>query len=159
MFEILEQLGRAPDVVALPFGGGGNVSAVALGLAEAGESPRIVVGQAAERATTWASAIRIGDPAHAVNVAALVDAGRVEAVTLAEEELRTAWQRLSNDEGVFCEPASAAGLAALEHISGLHGATVVVIVTGHGLKDAEAVDGGGAEPVEATLDAVLAAIG
>jgi threonine synthase len=157
--EILEQLGRAPDVVALPFGGGGNVSAVALGLAEAGESPRIVVGQAAERATTWASAIRIGDPAHAANVAKLVDAGRVEVVTLTEDELRTAWQLLSHEEGVFCEPASAAGVAALDHVSGLNGATVVCIVTGHGLKDAGAVDDGGAEPVEAALDAVLEAIG
>ena len=157
--EIIEQLGTAPDVVALPFGGGGNVSAVAAGFADAGVTPRIVVGQAAERATTWASAIRIGAPAHAAHVADLVGAGRVEVVSLGEEELRAAWQQLSREEGVFCEPASAAGVAALARLSDVEGATVVCIVTGHGLKDAGAVDDGGSQPVEATLDAVLEAIG
>jgi threonine synthase len=157
--EILEQLGSTPDVVALPFGGGGNVSAVAAGCAEAGVSPRIVVGQAAERATTWASAIRIGTPAHAAHVAELVGSGRVEVVTLTEDELRSAWQQLAREEGVFCEPASAAGVAALERLPDVAGATAVCIVTGHGLKDAGAVDEGGSEPIEPTLEAVLEAIG
>ena len=157
--EIFEQLGSAPDLIALPFGGGGNVSAVAAGLADAGASTRIVVGQAAERATTWASAIRIGDPAHAAHVAELVGDGRVEVVTLGEDELRSAWQLLSHEEGVFCEPASAAGVAALERLPDVEGATVVCIVTGHGLKDAGAVDDGESHTVEATLEAVLEAIG
>ncbi len=157
--EILEQLGSVPDLVALPFGGGGNVSAVAAGFADAGVTPRIVVGQAAERATTWASAIRIGEPAHAAHVAELVGAGRVQVVSLGEEELRRAWQLLSLEEGVFCEPASAAGVAALERLDDVLGTTAVCIVTGHGLKDAGAVDDGGSEPVEATLEAVLEAIG
>ena len=157
--EIFEQLGSAPDLIALPFGGGGNVSAVAAGLADAGASTRIVVGQAAERATTWASAIRIGEPAHAAHVAELVGDGRVEVVTLGEDELRSAWQLLSHEEGVFCEPASAAGVAALERLPDVEGATVVCIVTGHGLKDAGAVDDGESHTVEATLEAVLEAIG
>jgi threonine synthase len=157
--EILDQLGSAPDLIALPFGGGGNVSAVAAGLAEAGASTRIVVGQAAERATTWASAIRIGEPAHAAHVAGLVDEGRVEVVTLSEDELRSAWQLLSHEEGVFCEPASAAGVAALERVPVAAGSTVVCIVTGHGLKDAGAVDDGASQTIEATLAAVLEAIG
>ena len=157
--EILEQLGSVPDVVALPFGGGGNVSAVAAGFADAGATPRIVVGQAAERPTTWASAIRIGEPAHAAHVAELVAAGRVEVVSLGEDELRSAWQLLSHEEGVFCEPASAAGVAALERLDDVAGTTAVCIVTGHGLKDADAVDEGGSQSVEATLAAVLEAIG
>ena len=157
--EILEQLGSVPDVVALPFGGGGNVSAVAAGFADAGATPRIVVGQAAERPTTWASAIRIGEPAHAAHVAELVAAGRVEVVSLSEDELRSAWQLLSHEEGVFCEPASAAGVAALERLDDVAGTTAVCIVTGHGLKDADAVDEGGSQSVEATLAAVLEAIG
>jgi threonine synthase len=157
--EILEQLGSVPDIVALPFGGGGNVSAVAAGFVDAGASPRIVVGQAAERATTWASAIRIGEPAHAEHVAELVAAGRVEVATLTEDDLRRAWQSLTLEEGVFCEPASAAGVAALELVPDVDGKTVVCIVTGHGLKDAEAVDDGGSQTVDATLDAVLEAIG
>ena len=157
--EIIEQLGGVPDVVTLPFGGGGNVSAVAAGFAEAGAAPRIVVGQAAERPTTWATAIRIGAPAHAEHVAELVAAGRVEVVTLSEDELRVAWQLLSHQEGVFCEPASAAGIAVLEHVPDLEGTTVVAIVTGHGLKDTDAVEEGVSDPVDATLEAVLEAIG
>ncbi len=156
VFELIDQLGGAPDVVALPFGGGGNVSAVAAGFAEAGAAPRIVVGQAAERTTTWASAIRIGDPAHAENVAALVAAGRVEVVTLSELQLRSAWERLAKEEGAFCEPASAAGFAALELCAAsLSGKVAVAILTGHGLKDAEAVSQPPEVVVDATLDAVL----
>jgi threonine synthase len=144
-------------VIALPFGGGGNVSAVAAGCAEAGIEPALVVGEAAERATTFASAIRIGRPAHAARVTELVDAGRVEVVTLAEDELRDAWRRLAREEGVFCEPASAAGVAALARL-GVHEGLAVAIVTGHGLKDAGAVDASAARTVDPSLDAVLEAL-
>ena len=154
--EIVEQLGTAPDVIALPFGGGGNVSAVALGLSELGLTTHIVVGQAADRATTWASAIRIVEPAHAVEVERLVGAGRVEVVTLSEDDIRRWWSRLAGEEGVFCEPASAAGVAALPACAKLaQAATVVAIVTGHGLKDTGAVDQSSAAVVDATLDAIL----
>ena len=88
VFELLEQLGAVPDVIALPFGGGGNVTAVAAGLDDAGVSSRIVVGEAAERTTTWATAIRIAAPAHAEHVAELVASGRVVVVTLSESEIR-----------------------------------------------------------------------
>jgi threonine synthase len=158
--ELLAQLGTAPDVIALPFGGGGNVSAVAAGLEDAQLDVRLVVGQAAERPTTWASAIRIAEPAHAEHVAGLVASGRVEVVTLSEDELRDAWHRLAQEEGVFCEPASAAGLAALQRLGRGAGETAVCILTGHGLKDTGAVEAlGEARPVAATLDAVLEAIG
>jgi threonine synthase len=156
--EIVDQLGMQPDVIALPFGGGGNVSAVAAGLEDARATTKVVVGEAVERARTFASAIRISEPAHAENVARLVEEGRVEVVSLTEQELRDAWARVAREEGVFCEPASAAGVAALEK-RGVGGArTVVCILTGHGLKDAAAVDDGASEPVEPTLDAVLEAI-
>jgi threonine synthase len=151
--EIVDQLGSVPDVIALPYGGGGNVSAVAAGCADAGIAPALVVGQAAERTTTFASAIRIGQPAHHANVEQLVAAGRVTVVTLSEDELRAAWGRLAREEGVFCEPASGAGVAALAKLE-LRG-TAVAIVTGHGLKDAGAVDGSAAQVVDATLDMVL----
>jgi threonine synthase len=154
--EILDQLGAQPDVVALPFGGGGNVSAVAAALAEAGTTTKIVVGEAADRAQTFASAIRISEPAHAEHVARLVDEGRVEVVPLGEDELRDAWRRVAREEGVFCEPASAAGVAALVR-RGVEG-TAVCILTGHGLKDAAAVDGDASDAVEPTLDAVLEAL-
>jgi threonine synthase len=156
-FEILEQLGSVPDVVALPFGGGGNVTAVAAGFAEAGVAPRIVVGEAAERATTWASAIRIGEPAHAARVAELVAAGRIEVVTLSEDELRASWQRLAQEEGAFCEPASAAGVAALAKL-GVEDGLNVAILTGHGLKDSAAVAEPPTETVAPTIEAVLEAL-
>lgn len=154
--EIVEQLGAVPDVIALPFGGGGNVSALALGLQEIGASSSLVVGQAAERATTWATAIRIEEPAHSREVESLVAAGRLEIVTLAESDLRRWWERLARDEGIFCEPASAAGVAALAQLGVAPGQrTAVAIVTGHGLKDTDAVDQSSSATVDATLEAVL----
>jgi threonine synthase len=156
--EIVDQLGAHPDVIAMPFGGGGNVTAVAAGLADVGATTKVVVGEAVERATTWASAIRIAEPAHSERVGELVADGRVEVVSLTEDELRDAWKRIARDEGIFCEPASAAGVAALEQ-RGVGGArTVVCILTGHGLKDAAAVDDDASQPVEPTIDAVLEAL-
>jgi threonine synthase len=158
VFELLEQFGSVPEIIALPFGGGGNVTAVAAGLAEAGVSCRIPVGEAAERATTWATAIRIAEPAHAEHVAELVASGRVEVVTLSEAEIRSAWRQLAAEEGVFCEPASAAGLAALRRVGS--GGAAVCILTGHGLKDTAAVDASlEATVVDPRLDAVLEVLG
>jgi threonine synthase len=156
-FELIEQLGGPPDIVALPFGGGGNVTAVARGFAEAGASPRIVAGEAADRPNTWASAIRIGVPAHAERVAELVAAGRIEVTSLTEEQLRAAWERLAREEGVFCEPASAAGLASLELLDepARSGKVAVAILTGHGLKDVDAVPQATEAAVEPTLEAIL----
>ena len=155
--ELVEQFGAVPDVIALPFGGGGNVSAVAVGLQERGVSASLVVGQAAERATTWATAIRIEEPAHAREVESLVSAGRLEIVTLTEDDLRAWWERLAREEGVFCEPASAAGVAALAKLdlTATGWRTAVAIVTGHGLKDTGAVDQSSSATVDATVDAIL----
>jgi threonine synthase len=133
-FEIVEQLGRVPDALALPYGGGGNVRAYAQGFDELGVRPRLVLGEAAERASTRASAIRISQPAHAPEV----DALEPLVVTLGDDEILDAWRELATGEGVFCEPASAAGYAAARRAD-LDGATVVCVVTGHGLKDPAAV--------------------
>ena len=154
--EIVRQLGRVPDVIALPFGGGGNVSAVAKGLDEEGLDVRVVVGQAEQRPTTWASAIRIGQPAHTENVNRLVESGRVEVATLSEAELRESWQLVAATEGAFCEPASGAGVGALKKL-GVTGVTAVAILTGHGLKDTAAVTEE-THTVAPTLDAVLGAV-
>jgi threonine synthase len=155
--EIVEQLGSIPDVIALPYGGGGNVSAVAAGCDDAGIAPALVVGEAAERPTTFASAIRIAEPAHRERIEALVERGRLTVVPLSEDELRDTWSTLARVEGVFCEPASAAGIAALTKL-GRGGISAVCIVTGHGLKDAGAVDSSTATVVDASLDAVLEAL-
>jgi threonine synthase len=154
--ELVESLGRVPDVVALPFGGGGNTVAVAKGFAELGASPRIVAGEATRRTTTWASAIRIGEPAHAAEVAELVAAGRVEVVSLGEDEIRDAWRDLALREGIFCEPASAASLAALRRVEA--DGLAVCILTGHGLKDTDELGEEPATIVEPTADAVLEAL-
>src|SRR5207248_1870206 len=115
-FEVIEQLGRAPDVVALPYGGGGNTKAYAKGFAEEGLTPRLVCGQAADRPHTIASAIRIIEPAHSNDVQLLVAAGHVEVVSVDDAEITDAWLEIASREGLFCEPSSAAGLAALAHV-------------------------------------------
>jgi threonine synthase len=138
-FEIVEELGRIPEVLALPYGGGGNTRAYARGFAEWGAGmPRFIAGAAAQRAETIASAIRIVDPAHRAEAEAAIRDSGGSVVPLRDDEIVAAWRRLASVEGVFCEPASAAGLAAVEK-TGASG-TVVVVVTGHGLKDPDAVE-------------------
>jgi threonine synthase len=133
--EVVEQLGGLPDVLALPFGGGGNTVAYAQGFGA--ELPRFVLGEAERRRDTFASAIRIPEPVHREEVErVLVRSGGV-AVACSEEDLERAWRALAREEGIFCEPASAAGVAALEQ-AGADG-RVVCVVTGHGLKDPDAV--------------------
>jgi threonine synthase len=158
-FEIDEELGRAPDVLALPYGGGGNTTAYAKGFAEDGVRPRIVAAQAAERAVTLASAIRIVEPAHAHEVEALADNGVAEIVTVSDEDISRMWLEAAS-EGLFCEPSSAAGLAALANMSLEPGSTVVCVLTGHGLKDTGAVDVLTADTtlVEPTVEAILAEV-
>jgi threonine synthase len=156
-FEIDEALGRAPDLLALPYGGGGNLSAYARGFDEDGVAPRLVAGEARDRATTLASAIRITDPAHAAEIVKILAAGRTEIVSLGDDEITAAWLELAENEGIFCEPASAAGVAALAHVELEPGSTVVCVVTGHGLKDTAAVAALGSHIalVDPTVEAIL----
>ena len=139
-FEIVEELGRTPDVLALPYGGGGNTRAYALGFKELGELPRLVAGAAERRRETIATAIRISEPAHRAEAEQAYAESGGEAVPLADDAIVAAWRSLARDEGLFCEPASAAGLAAVIARRPPPGSVVVCVLTGHGLKDAEAVD-------------------
>jgi len=137
--EIVEQLGGIPDAFALPYGGGGNTKAYARGFAEVGTLPRFHPVQVADRATTIASAIRIVEPIHHAEVEqAIADSGG-SVVTVDDADIVRAQRALGHEEGVFCEPASAAGVAGLERGSASPGERVVCVVTGHGLKDAGAV--------------------
>ncbi|MGH2977161.1 MAG: threonine synthase [Gaiellaceae bacterium] len=139
--EIAEQLGRVPDVVTLPYGGGGNTRAVARGFEElVGRIPRLHPVEAAQRPDTLASAIRIIEPVHARWVREAVGRSGGSVLTVGDEEILSAWRLLGTEEGVFSEPASAAGIAGLARGSAREGETVVCIVTGHGLKDPAAVD-------------------
>jgi threonine synthase len=139
-FEILEQLGSLPDVLTLPYGGGGNTKAYARGFAEAaGALPRFHPVQVSDRAATVASAIRIVEPIHRAEVGRAVSESGGSVVTVDDADIVRARQTLGREEGVFCEPASAAGLAGLERGCAKPGETVVCVVTGHGLKDTEGV--------------------
>jgi threonine synthase len=160
-FEICEELGRAPEVLALPYGGGGNTVAYAKGFAEEGAPTRLVSAQAAERAVTLASAIRIVEPAHRAVVDELIANERVDIVTVSDAEITDAWLEIASREGIFCEPSSAAGYAGLSHVELEPGSTVVVVLTGHGLKDTAAVEvlTEGATVIDASLDAILAEVG
>ncbi len=159
-FELTEELGHAPHVLALPYGGGGNTKAYAKGFTEDGAATRIVSAQSEQRATTLASAIRIAEPAHEHEVEALVEGGRVEVTSVSDEDITRMWLELATREGIFCEPSSAAGLAGLRQVELETGSTVVCVLTGHGLKDTAAVANLTAEPcvVDPDVDSILAGI-
>lgn len=164
-FEICDFLGDAPDYHLLPVGNAGNISAYWLGYTQylelgrtsrrpvmrgfqaEGASP-LVTGEPFPHPETKATAIRIGNPAswHLAENAAKESEGRFAAVS--DEQILAAQRELARKDGVFVEPASAAGIAGLlqELAAGesYAGATVVVTVTGHGLKDtATALEGVG----------------
>ncbi len=137
-FELVEELGGPPAVLALPYGGGGNTHAYHRGFTEAGAGlPRLVAVQAADRAGTVASAIRISEPAHAAAVQDAIEESDGVVVTVSDAEILAAWSALGREEGVFCEPASAAAVAGLAHVEIEPGARVVCVLTGTGLKDPE----------------------
>ena len=138
--EIAEQLGGVPDVVTLPYGGGGNTRAIARGFEElVGRLPRLYPVQAEHRPDTVASAIRIVEPVHARWVHEAIERSGGSLVTVSDDEILAAWRDLRTLEGVFSEPASAAGIAGLGHGVADQGERVVCVVTGHGLKDPAAV--------------------
>jgi threonine synthase len=132
-FEIVEELG-VPDLLALPYGGGGNTCAYTKGFEESGELPRLIAGEAADRKSTAASAIRISEPAHVVDATAAIARSGGVVVSLSDDEIQDAWRLLAEREGVVAELASAAGLAALIRESRGSGARAVCVLTGHGLK-------------------------
>ena len=136
--ELIAQLGRAPDVVALPYGGGGNTVAYAAGFGD--RLPRFLLGEAERRADTFASAIRIVEPVHRVEVGEVLTRSGGNIVTLSEQQIEDAWRLVARDEGVFCEPASAAGLAAVAASATTVEQIVVCVLTGHGLKDPDATE-------------------
>jgi threonine synthase len=146
-FEIVEQLAGELDALCIPVGNAGNITAYWKGFSEAGLKPRMCGFQAAGAAPlvegrpiahpeTVASAIRIGNPARwedAMN-AMTSSGGAVKAVS--DDEILMAYRFLAANEGVFCEPASAASVAGLlVHGAGEGVRRVVCVLTGHGLKD------------------------
>lgn len=147
VLEIVEELGGAPDAFVLPYGGGGNTSSYAQALRELGLETPIVSVEARRRRETLATAIRIGDPVHAEAVAT----SGAHVVAADDDELVAAWRALATQEGLFCEPSSAAGLAAVLR-GEVEGDRLVVTVTGHGLKDPAIADRLAPPPVEVDPD-------
>lgn len=185
-FEIVDELGDAPDIHCLPVGNAGNITAYWKGYTEyttdsampgparhrpkmwgfqaEGASP-IVKGHPVDDPETIATAIRIGNPASWQQALDARDesGGVIDAVT--DTEILHAHRLLSSREGIFVEPASAASVAGLLKMAQAGqvpaGATIVCTVTGHGLKDPQwalkTADGADVEPTKVSIDAVSAA--
>lgn len=185
-FEIIEELGDAPDVHILPVGNAGNITAYWKGyrefhgLGKSRKLPRMTGFQAEgsapvfhdrviENPETVATAIRIGNPASwdGAREALRESAGSIDIVS--DDQILEAQRWLASEEGIFVEPASAASVAGFMKIfsggsrgdgplSGLpEGANIVLTVTGHGLKDPEAPMVHGFRALEAEADTAAVA--
>jgi len=181
-FEVCDDLGHAPDVLAIPVGNAGNISAYwagfsdyhaagliatrprMLGFQAAGAAP-IVAGHPIEEPETVATAIRIGNPASWSKAVAARDesGGLIEAVT--DDQILAAYRDLARHEGIFCEPSSAAGLAGVRMLVEAGridpAETIVCVLTGSGLKDPTTAERSVAPLLQApaTVDGVLRALG
>jgi threonine synthase len=188
-FEIIEDFeGIAPDCHVLPVGNAGNITAYwkgykefhdigraenlprMMGFQAAGSAP-IVLGHPIEKPETFATAIRIGNPASWKSAEAARDESDGAIGMVTDDEIRTAYKMVAATEGVFCEPGSAASIAGLiklanngyfESIAPYHGDRfkIVCTLTGHGLKDPDSAIAAGSDPVsvDSTEDAILKAI-
>lgn len=176
-FEIVEVLGDAPDFHIVPVGNAGNYTAYFRGYSEelergetsklprmfgfqaAGSAP-IVLGHVVKNPDTIASAIRIGNPASWALATAAHDASKGYFGAISDEHILEAYRILASEVGIFVEPASAISVAGLLERSAAgqipKGATVVLTVTGHGLKDPQwalrAADGSDVKPTVVPID-------
>jgi threonine synthase len=181
-FEVVDALGRSPDALALPVGNAGNITAYWRGFrryADAGRAPDgrlprmlgfqaegaapIVRGEPVEAPETVATAIRIGNPASWEGATTARDESGGLIETVSDEEILEAQRMIVQLEGVFCEPASAAGVAGVRRLAAegrLEAATVVCVLTGHGLKDPDAVQAeeGTLTPISPELGAIREAM-
>jgi len=172
-FEICDVLGDAPEFQAMPVGNAGNITAYwkgykeyhslgktsrlprMLGFQAEGAAP-IVRGHAIARPETLATAIRIGNPASWDGAIKARDqsGGLIDMVS--DQQIVEAYYMLASLEGIFCEPASAASVAGLKKLAAsgffTEPATVVCILTGHGLKDPNRAVATSSKPVELPAD-------
>jgi threonine synthase len=150
-FEICDELGSAPDWLCLPVGNAGNITSYwagfkqyakgyphLLGVQADGAAP-LVYGQPVDKPETVATAIRIGKPARGEQALEAASESKGKIIAVSDEEILSA-QKILAAEGVWVEPASAAGLAGLIAESTrpkfeARGKRVVIVCTGHGMKD------------------------
>ena len=182
-FEVCDELGNSPDMHFLPVGNAGNITSYWMGYKEYRDAGRIeslpmmmgwqaegaapiVRGEVIDAPETVATAIRIGNPAswQLAIEASGESSGTIDSVT--DEEILDAHRMLARTEGIFVEPASAAGIAGVVKSNARgdipKGSTLVVTVTGHGLKDPDiAIQNSAARSVvvDPDLESVLDAIG
>jgi len=177
-FEIVDVLGDAPQYHCIPVGNAGNITAYWKGYREYQDAGRvtrlprmlgfqadgaapIVAGHPIEEPETVATAIRIGRPAswYGATAAASESGGGIFAVS--DAEILDAYRYLAQSESLFCEPASAASVAGLVKVGVPEGATVVCVLTGHGLKDPDIAISQIAVPtaIEADRHAIRAELG
>jgi threonine synthase len=169
-FEIADALGEI-DALCIPVGNAGNITAYWKGFTELGMRPRmrgfqaegaapLVLGHPVEQPETVASAIRIGKPARWEEALDAVTSSHGAVKAVSDEQILAAYRFLAAEEGVFCEPASAAGVAGLL-AHGADGAEkIVCVLTGHGLKDPQTALGhaGAVVPCEPDIAAVERAV-
>lgn len=181
-FEVCDSLGEPPDFHAIPVGNAGNITAYwkgykeyfahgkikrlpkMIGFQAAGSAP-IVLGHPIENPETIATAIRIGNPASWKQAEAARDesGGLIDMVT--DEEILESYNMLASLEGVFCEPASAASVAGVRKKAAqgyfTEPATIVCVLTGHGLKDPDRAIKMAAQPdtLPADMNALLKLLG
>ena len=153
-FEIVENLNRAPDWLCIPMGNAGNISAYWMGFKEfykankcktlprmmgfqASGSAPLVFNKTIEKPETIATAIRIGNPVNKDKAYKAKEESKGAFMDVSDLEIINAYKLLAKNEGIFCEPASAASIAGLikrkEEVP--ENSTVVCILTGNGLKD------------------------
>jgi threonine synthase len=170
-FEILEAIGPI-DALCIPVGNAGNVTAYWKGFRESGSHGLQLFGFQAEGAAplvhgapvaqpeTVASAIRIGNPARWEEAMEAFTASRGRVLAVSDAQILDAYRFLAAHEGVFCEPASAAGVAGLLAHGAEDAEKVVCVLTGHGLKDPQTAlaHAGAVVPCEPDIAAVESAV-
>ena len=169
-FEVLDELGEI-DALCIPVGNAGNITAYWKGFQEAGASPRmlgwqaegaapLVHGEPVENPETVASAIRIGNPARWEEAMGAMTASQGDIRAVSDQEILDAYRWLAAHEGVFCEPASASGVAGLMKHGAEGAGRIVCVLTGHGLKDPQVALGhaGSVVPCEPEIEAVERAV-
>src|SRR3712207_6569941 len=171
-FELVEELdGTGPDLLCIPVGNAGNVTAYWKGFKEMGAAPRVfgfqaegaaplVHGAPVENPETVASAIRIGNPARWEEAMEAFTSSRGRVTAVSDAQILDAYRFLAANEGVFCEPASAASVAGLLNHGVQDAERVVCVLTGHGLKDPQTAlsQAGAVVPCEPEMSAVEKAV-
>ncbi len=155
-FEIIENLGNAPDWLCIPMGNAGNISAYWMGFQEyfsahkskqlpkmmgfqASGSAPLVLGKTIENPETIATAIRIGNPVNKEKACSAKESSNGKFSSVTDSEIINAYKILGKEEGIFCEPASASSVAGLLKLKDEvpRNSTIVCVLTGNGLKDPE----------------------